>query len=123
MKPLFLAIALVFAVTGCKSSPNAIAYKTTAVTVATVDTAMQAWGTYVRAERARVATLAPDAAVVPAAQLAVIEGKVRVGFAEYQKAVFLANTGLSVADGSPVSPAVAAAAASLIQTIYATIQH
>ena len=123
MKILFLAIALVFASTGCKSTPNAIAYKTAAVTVATVDTAMQAWGTYVRAERARVATLAPDAAVVPAAQLAVIEGKVRVGFAEYQKAVFLANTGLSVADGSPVSPAVAAAAASLIQTIYATIQH
>lgn len=123
---LFIAIGLVAAsanFTGCKSSPNQIAYKTTAATVASVDSAMQAWAQYVVTERARIAALKPIDQGGQAADLLRMEGKVREAFGKYQSAVAAAGVGVTVADSSPVAPEVAGAAAALLSVIQANVKH
>ena len=109
--------------TGCKSSPNQIAYTTTAATVETVDTAMRAWAQYVHTERARIASLQPIDQGSQGADLTRLEGRVRDAYGKYQQAAAVANVGISVADGTPAAPEVAAAAAALVQTISSNLKH
>lgn len=122
---LFLAVGLVLSCgtfSGCKSSPNQIAYTTTAATVATVDSAMQAWAQYVVTERARIQALKPIDQGSQAADLLRAEGKVREAFGAYQSAMAAANLSLAVGDTSTAPPEVAKAAAQLLGAIQ-TITH
>lgn len=118
---IILAITLAFA--GCKGSPNAIAYKTTAATVATVDSGMQAWAQYVRHERVLIATLPPIDQGAKGSDLTRTEGRVRDAFGKYQTAIAAADVGVTAADNSPVAPEVAGAASALLSIIQANVKH
>lgn len=117
---LWLAFVLVISCgsfAGCKSSPNQVAYQTTAATVATVDSAMKAWAQYVVTERARIQALKPIDQGSQAADLLRAEGKVREAFGTYQSAMAAANVALAVGDKSAAPPEVARAASQLIAAI------
>lgn len=107
----------IVAETGCKSTPNQIAYKSAAATVATVDSAMQAWAQYVVTERARIAALKPIDQGSQAADLLRAEGKVREAFGRYQSAVASAGVGVATASSASAAPEVQGAAAALLSVI------
>ena len=108
---LLLALVAMFGGIGCKNTPNAIAYKTTAATIATVDAGMQAWASYVHQENARMASLPLIDHGSQHSKLLVIEGRVREAYGRYQSAISAANAGISAVDNSPVAPEVAGSAA------------
>jgi len=120
---LILALVAMFGEIGCKSTPNAISYNTTAATVATVDAGMQAWADYVHQQHARMAALPLIDQGAQNSQLLVIEGRVREAYGRYQSALAAANVGVTAADNSPVAPEVAGAAAALLSVIHANVKH
>lgn len=109
--------------TGCKATPNQVAYKSAAATVATVDSAMQAWAQYVVIERSRIASLKPIDQGSQAADLLRAEGKVRDAFGRYQTAVAAAGIGVATAGNAQVAPEVQGAAAALLSVIQANTKR
>ena len=120
---LMMCIALLCAATvpvGCKSTPNAIAYKASAATVATVDASMRAWADYVVATR-RLNEASDNEK--GKADLLRREYIVRSAFARYQEAVTAASVGVATASGVGFAPNVAGAAAALLSVIQSETQH
>jgi hypothetical protein len=94
MKTIIAIILLSFAAfTGCKLSPERVAYNATATTITTADAAIRAWFAYVSAEEQRIASLRAvdqEAAAKASEVLAAKEGKVRVVWDRYTSAARLA---------------------------------
>jgi anti-sigma factor RsiW len=94
MKNIIAIILLsVAAFTGCKLSPERIAYNATATTITTADAAIRAWFAYVSAEKQRISSLRvtePEAAAKASNALAEKENKVRAVWDRYTSAARLA---------------------------------
>jgi hypothetical protein len=96
-----LTVAIVF-VTGCPgSTANSNLFKTVGVTIKTVDLGMTVWGQYVRDGHATAEQ----------------EGKVKLGYEDYQTALRTAQTGLHVSDNSATPEMLRKAAADLMAII------
>lgn len=118
-------VALV-STTGCKATPQQVAYKSADAVVSSVDIAMRGWADYVVAERKRIASLPPMDQLAPKADLLRKEGRVATVYGDYQKAMALAHDAMRLAlehnalghdDQAP--RAVSAAASLVLSTITA----
>lgn len=105
--------------TGCKSTPIQIAYKSADAVVSSVDIAMQGWADYVVAERRRIADLPPLERGSLGSDLLRKEGRVSKALGEYQAAMRSAQAGVTAAIASkgPLPPLVDGAAAALLSVI------
>jgi len=122
LKLLLLLLGLCAApviMTGCKSTPVQIAYKSADAVVSSVDIAMQGWADYVVAERRRIADLPPLERGSLGSDLLRKEGRVSKALGEYQSAMRSAQAGVSAAIQSkgPLPPLVDGAAAALLSAI------
>ena len=89
MKTLILILMLAFtpAFTGCKATPQQIAFNTTESVVKSVDIAMKEWYRWLVAEERRVAALPAIDQGSQRADLIRKDGRVRNAYAEYQAAI------------------------------------
>jgi hypothetical protein len=100
---LFCACCL----SGCKLSPERVAYNATATTITTADAAIHAWFAYVETEERRIASLRvtePEAASKASTALAAKEDKVRAVWDRYAAAARLAvATGANAGQYDPAA--------------------
>jgi len=92
---------------GCKLSPERVAFNATATTITTADAAIQAWFAYVETEERRIASLRvtePEAAANASTVLAAKEAKVRTVWDRYTAAARLAvATGANAGQYDPAA--------------------
>ena len=74
------------AIVGCKT-PQQTAYKVTAITVRSVNLAMEGWMDYVMAEEKRIATLSKSDQIAAKQALLAREGRVMTAYGEYQATI------------------------------------
>jgi len=121
MKSFFAILLLsLAALTGCKLSPERVAYNATATTITTADAAVRAWFDYVSAEEQRIASLRAvdqEAAAKASEVLAAKEGKVRVVWDRYTTAARLA-----VVAGANASQSDPAAVDALRTELFAVVE-
>lgn len=121
LSSLILSVVLLSApltlTTGCKSTPQQIAYKSTASLVHSVDVAMSGWADYVVAERQRIASLSPGDRLGASSDLLRREGNVLNAYAKYQ--AYMRSASHLVHDGQ-FSPDIVSAAATLLEIIKAS---
>ena len=124
---LGMAISVVcfsIAITGCQTTPQVVAIKTTDGVLTTADQAIAAWADYVVKQRSVIAQM-PSGSDKEAAStaLAIKELKVKNAYEQYQvagrSAVLLGSTASGVNSGADV----AAALASLLTLVTQFISH
>lgn len=117
MKTILLILMLAFtpAFTGCKSTPQQIAYNTTEGVVKSVDIAMREWYRWLVAEERRVAALPAIDQGSQRAELIRKDGRVREAYARYQAAI----GGIEVAamGAGQIPPDAAQAASALVNLV------
>ena len=121
MKTILLILMLAFApaFTGCKATPQQIAFNTTEGVVRSVDIAMKEWYRWLVAEERRVAALPPIDQGSQRADLIRKDGRVREAYGRYQTAM----GGVEVAAmGTGQIPADASQAASALLKITKELQ-
>lgn len=96
MLGLVAPVALV-TTTGCKATPQQVAYKSADAVVSSVDIAMRGWADYVVAERKRIASLPPVDQLGPKADLLRKEGRVATAYGRYQDAYKKAHEAVQLA--------------------------
>ena len=106
-------------VTGCKATPQQVAYKSADAVVSSVDIAMQGWADYVVAERRRIAALPQADQLGPKSDLLRKEGRVATAYGRYQQACETAREAVNVAiaQNQPLPSAVSAAASIVLDVI------
>lgn len=121
MKTILLILMLAFApaFTGCKSSPNQIAYKAADAVVTSVDVAMSVWYDYVVSEEHRLSKLPAAERGTASADLLRKEGRVINAHARYLEAMRVSRAAVNatLAAKGPVPANVAAAAAEVLTAI------
>lgn len=122
MKRIFqilLSLALfaspVAMITGCKTSPETVAYRSVASTATSVDTAMRAYSRWAAREEAAIAALRPADMGTREADLLRLDGKVLEAYTKYQSAMTFAEIGQRLSGAVP--PDVSAAASDLVRLI------
>jgi hypothetical protein len=115
MKTILLILMLAFApaFTGCKSTPQQIAFNSTEGVVKSVDIAMREWYRYLVTEERRVAALPPIDQGSRRADLIRKDGRVREAYGRYQAAM----SGVEVAamGAGQIPPDASQAAAALLR--------
>jgi len=107
---LILMLALAPAFTGCKATPQQIAFNTTEGVVKSVDIAMREWYRYLVTEERRVAALPPIDQGSQRADLIRKDGRVREAYGRYQTAMAGVEVAAMSAGQIPVDAQQAAAA-------------
>jgi hypothetical protein len=107
---LILMLALAPAFTGCKATPQQIAFNTTEGVVKSVDIAMREWYRYLVTEERRVAALPPIDQGSQRADLIRKDGRVREAYGKYQAAMPGVEVAAMSAGQIPVDAQQAAAA-------------
>lgn len=122
----FVAPVALVCTTGCKATPQQVAYKSADAVVSSVDIAMQGWADYVVAERRRIAALPAADQLEPKAELLKREGRVATAYGRYQEAYLKAHDAVKLAlehnrlgHNDPLPSAVAAAASIVLDVIKA----
>ncbi len=112
MKTILLILMLAFApaFTGCKSTPQQIAFNSTEGVVKSVDIAMREWYRWLVAEERRVAALPPIDQGSRRADLIRKDGRVREAYGRYQAAMAGVEVAAMSAGQIPVDAQQAAAA-------------
>lgn len=115
----FVAPVALVTTTGCKATPQQVAYKSADAVVSSVDIAMQGWADYVVAERRRIAALPASEQLGPKSDLLRREGRVAKAYGEYQEAYESAHAAvkLAIATKQPLPSAVNAAASIVLDVI------
>lgn len=122
----FVAPVALVCTTGCKATPQQVAYKTAEAVVSSVEIAMQGWADYVVTERRRIAALPPADQLGPKSELLRKEGRVATAHGRYQEACKSARDAVQLAlehnrlgHDDPLPSAVAAAASIVLDAIKA----
>ena len=114
----FLLVASPFAIlgTGCKSTPNQIAYQSADAVISSVDLAMRGWADHVVSERKRIKALPAADRGTAEADLLRKEGKVASALGKYHAAMESAEAAVGAAftQGKPLPETVGAAASALL---------
>jgi len=113
---LFALAPIPLLLTGCQSSPQAVAYKSADAIASSVRIGMSAWYDHLVAEEHRIAALPPLDRGTQAANLLRKEGRVMNAYAAYQNAVAAAKP-LVTSTGTNRIQGVATAAADLLALI------
>jgi hypothetical protein len=111
------AIALPPAVlTGCKSTPNQIAYQSADAVISSVDLAVRGWADHVVSERKRIKAMPAMERGTAESDLLRKEGKVIDALSRYHVAMGAAEVAVGVAftQGKPLPETVSAAASALL---------
>jgi hypothetical protein len=98
--------------TGCKATPQQIAFNTTEGVVKSVDIAMREWYRYLVAEERRVAALTPIDQGSQRADLIRKDGRVREAYGRYQAA--MAGVEVAAMGAGQIPPDASQAAAALL---------
>ena len=104
----FAPLGLVTATSGCKATPQTVAYRTVASVQAAVEASLAAWGDYVVFTEKKIAALPPDQQQSATDSLNSRRGLVRVAIARYQKAAEVARAGVAAALSADKVPATTA---------------
>lgn len=117
MKTILLILMLAFApvFTGCKSTPQQIAFNSTEGVVKSVDIAMREWYRWLVAEERRVAALPAIEQGGRRAELIRKDGRVRNAYAAYQAA--MAGVEASAMAAGQIPPDSAQAASDLVNLV------
>jgi hypothetical protein len=110
---LMLACAPVF--TGCKSTPQQIAFNTTEGVVQSVDIAMREWYRWLVAEERRVSALPPIEQGGRRAELIRKDGRVREAYGRYQAA--MSGVELVAMSSGQIPPDASQAASALVNIV------
>lgn len=93
-----VALALPPAVlTGCKSTPNQVAYQSAKTVTTSVSVAMSAWYDWLVAEEHRVAALPAIEQGSRRSELIKMDGRVRVAYGKYQASMRAAEASVNLA--------------------------
>lgn len=113
----FLLVASPFTIlTGCKSTPNQIAYQSADAVISSVDLAMRGWADHVVSERKRIKSLPASDRGTAEADLLRKEGRVASALGKYHSAMEGAEVAVGIAftQGKPLPETVSAAASALL---------
>jgi hypothetical protein len=110
---LILMLAFAPAFTGCKSTPQQIAFNTTEGAVKSVDIAMKEWYRYLVAEERRVAALPPIDQGGRRTDLIRKDGQVREAYGRYQTA--MGGVEVAAMGAGQIPPDASQAAAALLK--------
>jgi hypothetical protein len=115
MKIILLILMLAFApaFTGCKSTPQQIAFNSTEGVVKSVDIAMREWYRYLVTEERRVAALPPIDQGSRRADLIRKDGRVREAYGRYQTA--MGSVEVAAVSTGQIPPDASQAAAALLR--------
>ena len=115
MKTILLILMLAFApaLTGCKATPQQIAFNTTEGAVKSVDIAMREWYRWLVAEERRVAALPPIDQGSRRTDLIRKDGRVREAYGRYQTAI--AGVEVAAMSTGQIPPDASQAAAAILK--------